>query len=363
MNKIYCNEISIICPSPKGAKIAARLQQKLKAKLYIKQDNCNQVLEDEEISVIIGSEEVYIYGEDFKLSDITKEAMENSRGVVFISSIGIAVRAIAPFLKGKDKDPGVVVVDLSAKYSINILSGHLGGGNELTTKVSEILNSIPIITTASDNLGLVAPDVIAKRYKLMIDNLKTAKYIAALLIDGKTIGIKDDSNIIEIGKGYERVLELKEDCIWVTHNLFEMSNKNLQNTKILKLIKKDLVLGIGCKRGTSYEKLNKFICDSLIKFNLDIRAVSAIVSINIKANEVGIIELAKKINCIFKTYSKEEIQTVQDNYDKSEFVLKTLGVTAVCEPCVELEGANIIVGKIKHDGMTLAIGLRNHARA
>ena len=121
----------------------------------------------------------------------------------------------------------------------------------------------------------------------------------------------------------------------------------LDYSKILKLIKKDLVLGIGCRRGTTYEKLYDFINSSLIKYNLDIRAVAAIVSVDVKKDEDGIIKLAQKINCPFKTFEREEIKTVQDKYEKSEFVLKTLGITGVCEPCVDLAGAEVIVSKVK----------------
>lgn len=332
------NNISIVCPSPKGKEIALKLQKCLGAKLYIKE-----------------------FGNQFKLNDIAKEVMRDSKGVIFISSTGIAVRAIAPFLEGKDKDPGVVVVDLSSKYAINILSGHLGGGNELTLKVAQILNVQPIITTATDNLGIIAPDVLAKDNNLIIEDLKKAKYIASLLVDEKKIGIKDDYNMIKITKGYEKIEELREDCIWITHNIKSdvvEDNINIEMyPKILRLIKKDLILGIGCRRGTPYEKLNDFINNSLVKYNLDIRAVVAIVSVDVKANEEGIIKLAQKIDCPFETFKKEEIEKVQDKYEKSEFVLKTLGVTGVCEPCVDLAGADVIISKLKHAGMTLAIGV------
>ncbi|AJG99784.1 cobalamin biosynthesis protein CbiG [Clostridium beijerinckii] len=348
--------ISIICPSPKGKEIALKLKESLNGRLYIKENNSlqNQINSGKlEINI-------FIYGEDFSLKTITKEAMNNSEGIIFISSTGIAVRAIAPFLEGKDKDPGIVVVDLSCKYAINILSGHLGGGNELTYKVSEILNSMPIITTASDNLGLIAPDILAKENNLIIEDLKKAKYIAALLIDKKIIGIKDDYNIIKISNGYEKIQCLREDCIWITHCLKSINNEDVEKTdysRILRLIKKDIVLGVGCRKGTTYEKLYDFVNANLIKYNLDIRAVSAIVSVDIKANEEGIIELAERINCPFKTFSKDEIKTVQDKYDKSEFVFKTLGITGVCEPSVDLAGAEVVISKIKHEGMTLAIGV------
>lgn len=297
MNNNNAFEICIICPSPKGKGIALKLQKELNARLYIK-NNENDINKLKNINLVtsINKEEINIYGEDFKLSDITDEAMKNYKGIVFISSTGIAVRAIAPFIQGKDKDPGVVVVDLGAKYAINILSGHLGGGNELTLKVSEIINSMPIITTASDNLGIIAPDIIAKENNLIIEDLKKAKYIASLLISGKTIGVKDDYNMLKISKGYEKVQELREDCIWITHNSHEdlLKNTNLEDSKILRLIKKDLVLGIGCRRNTDFEKIKNFINNSLNKYNFDIRAVAAITSVDIKASEVGIIKLAEK---------------------------------------------------------------------
>ena len=348
--------ISIICPSPKGKEIALKLKESFNGRLYIKENNLSQ----DQINNWKSEMNTFAYGEDFSLKTITKEAMHNSEGIIFISSTGIAVRAIAPFLEGKDKDAGIVVVDLSGKYAINILSGHLGGGNELTYKVSEILNSMPIITTASDNLGLIAPDILAKENNLIIEDLKKAKYMAALLIDKKIIGIKDDYNIIKISNGYEKIQYLRDDCIWITHRLKSINNEDVEKTdysRILRLIKKDIVLGVGCRKGTTYEKLYDFVNANLIKYNLDIRAVSRIVSVDIKANEEGIIKLAEKINCPFKTFSKDEIKTVQDKYDKSEFVFKTLGITGVCEPSVDLAGAEVIISKIKHEGMTLAIGV------
>lgn len=375
MNKMEIpleSDISIICPSPNGKEIAMKLQKTLNAKLYIKENNGlekgqayftikSEKVRNEETEQNNFEEITYRYGEDFKLYDITEQAMKNSKKIIFISSTGIAVRAIAPFLKGKDKDPGVVVIDLSCKYAINILSGHLGGGNELTFKVSKILNTTPIITTASDNLGIIAPDLLAKRHNLVIEDLKKAKYIASLLVDKKTIGVKDDYNMVKISNGYKKIDVLMDNCIWITHNtkadFQEKINKELDYSKILKLIKKDVVLGIGCRKGTSYEKLREFIFNNLVKYNLDIRSIAIIVSVDLKANEDGIVKLSENLKCPFKTFSREEIKTVQDKYDKSEFVLRTLGITGVCEPCVDLAGAKVTVSKIKHEGMTLAIGV------
>ena len=112
--------ISIICPSPKGKDIAFKLQESLNANLYIKEkkeDICDKNRNYESNSGI------YIYTDNFKLKEVTEIAFENSDKIVFISSTGIAVRAVGSLIKSKDKDPGVVVVDLACKYAISLLSG------------------------------------------------------------------------------------------------------------------------------------------------------------------------------------------------------------------------------------------------
>ena len=327
--------IGIICPSPKGAKIANEIKDNMECKLYIKGEG------------------------DFSLKDVTKDAFEKCNLIIFISSTGIAVRAISKYIVSKDKDPGVVVIDLCMKYAISLLSGHLGGANDLAIRLSKYLNIMPIITTATDGMGITAPDIIAKNNDLVIDDLKIAKYISSLLVDNKKVYVKDDYNILDISKGYYKSDNLKEDSIWVTNNIIYEDNKNLDYKRILKLIKKDIILGIGCRRNTPYEKLKDFIESTLKEYNFHIKSVKKIVSAELKSDEKGIIELSKYLNCPFETFSLEEIRSVHDKYEKSEFVLKTLGVGSVCEPCVDLGNGKVVVNKIKNSGMTLAIGIIN----
>ncbi|MGL5352430.1 MAG: cobalt-precorrin 5A hydrolase [Clostridium sp.] len=327
--------IGIISVTEKGDILAQKLANTLIAKVYLK-------------SKIIG----------FKLSEVTKEAMKKHSGIIFISSTGIAVRAIAPFLKGKDKDPGVVVVDVSNNYAISLISGHIGGANDLALEVSQILNNIPIITTATDNLGVTAPDVIAVKNSLVIEDLNKAKEIATLLVNGSVVYFKDDKDLIETPNGYKRIEVIKENSVWVTNKIYVENNINgrVDNNKILRLIRKDIVLGIGCRKDIESSRLEDFIKMALGEKNIDIRAVLKIGSIDIKKNEKAIIDLSEKIGCEFNIFSKEDILKVQHKFEGSDFVEKTLGVRAVSEPCVELMKATIIEPKIKFNGMTLCIG-------
>lgn len=323
--------IAIISVTAKGDFIADKLSKKFPAVVYCK-------------SKIEG----------FTLADITRKAFENNQSIIFISSTGIAVRAIAPFLKGKDKDPGIIVVDVGNNFTISLLSGHIGGANELTLKVAKILNNTPIITTATDNIGVMAPDIIAVKNNLIIDNLKNAKYIASLLVNGEKVYFKDDKNIISIPKGYLEENQVRENSIWITNKI--ASKELIDYSKLLRLIRKDIFLGVGCRKDTCGKKLIEFILSKLKENNIDYRAVSKVGSIDIKKDEQGIIDLCKYFNCEFVTFSKDKIKTVENKFEKSHFVYKTLGVGAVCEPSVDLLGGEIIVSKIKHDGMTLCIG-------
>lgn len=289
---------------------------------------------------------------EFNLKQITKKLMEEYKAIIFISSTGIAVRAIAEYLKSKDKDPAIIVIDSSANFVISLLSGHLGGANELTLEISKILNSTPVITTATDNLGVEAPDMIAKNNDLVIDDLKNAKKVAALLVEKEKVGFIDFKSIIPLPKGYVDYNNDVKGLVYVTNKI----NEKLKDVDTLKLIRKDIVLGIGCRKNFEPEKMKKTVEDLLREFNIDKRSVRFIGTAEVKKDEKAILELGKYLDCEVKIFSVEEIKTVQEKFKGSDFVEKNIGVRAVCEPCVELLGATLLTEKIKADGMTMCIG-------
>ena len=338
--------ICIISVTEKGNVLARRIEKELGGDLYLKS----------EIN-------------DFKLNNIMNICFEKYDSIIFISSTGIAVRAISKFLINKAIDPAVVVVDVCNKFSISLVSGHLGGANKLTLKISEVLGNTPVITTATDNMDILAPDIIAMNNELIIDDLKIAKIIAGRLVNGESVYFKDDKKIIKCPKGYIETEEIQGNTLWITHkasrNLKSEENNvvryldEYEDRTILKLIRKDIVLGIGCKRNTDSDKLFDFINDTLKENNIDIRSVDRIASINIKSDEKAILDLAEKLNCDLLFFSASEIATVEHKYEGSDFVKKSIGVASVSEPVIELSGGKIIVKKIKRDGMTLAIGELN----
>ncbi|MFT8314576.1 MAG: cobalt-precorrin 5A hydrolase [Clostridium sp.] len=326
--------------------------------------------------------------QNFNIKDITRELMEKYEAVVFLSSTGIAVRSIAPYIKAKDVDPAVIVIDILGKYVISLLSGHLGGANALSMKLAEIVGALPVITTATDILKIKAPDIIAVENNLIIDNLKDAKEISALLVDGRKVAFVDDKNEINLPKGYINLKDKLEsyrlmnsdddsDCrlhtkevslkkekeqingiVYVTDKskIQDFSKAEYDNLKKLKLIRRDVVLGIGCKKNYPAEKMIEQVCEKLEELNIDKRAVKYVTTVEIKKDEKAILELNKALKGEMKVFTREAIMKVQHKYKGSDFVEKSIGIRAVCEPCVELCGGTLLTEKLSLSGMTLCVG-------
>lgn len=342
--------------------------------------------------IISSSMECYVYTREMVvkegINNIARRIMREFQNIIFISSTGIAVRSIAPYIESKDKDPAVIVIDSSSKYVISLLSGHIGGANDLTIKVADILKAQPIITTATDNLGIVAPDTIAKKYNLVIEDLKKAKDVSAKLVQGEKVIFLDEEGLIQTPSGYFNLEEMSysdNEIINKFNNgdnlFFELSkigiyeflrknnisavvavtNKNkfldLMDIPVLKLIRKNIVIGVGCRKNYDAEKMLNMIYDELENLNIDLRAISSVATVEVKRNEAAIINLSERLNAKLKIFSIEDIKKVQHKYKGSDFVEKTIGVTCVCEPCVELAGGEaFLMNKLGRDGMTCAIG-------
>ncbi|AYD41028.1 cobalt-precorrin 5A hydrolase [Clostridium fermenticellae] len=326
-------KIAVISVTNSGDTISQKIKSKFDAVLFKKSDVKNK-----------------------GINNIIKDIISLYDAVIFVSSTGIAVRACAPYIISKDKDPAILVVDSAAKFVISLLSGHLGGANELTLEVSKLLSAVPVITTATDNMGVEAPDTIAKKNKLVIDNLKNVKDISSLLVDKKRVAFMDLRNLIALPKGYEESLNDADGLVYVTHNLKDDFSE-FKGQSILKLIRKDIVLGIGCRKNFEFMDMKNRVLEFLRQYNIDTRSVKIISTVEIKKDEQAIINLADYFDAEFRICSLHDIKKIQYKYEGSDFVEKTIGVRSVCEPCVEIVGAKPVTVKIKLQGMTVCMGV------
>lgn len=282
----------------------------------------------------------------------TEISFQECDAIVFIGALGIAVRYIAPFIKSKDTDPAVVCMDEHGKWTIALLSGHIGGCNRLTERIAVGLGSEPIITTATDLNGKFSVDTFASLNGLRISSLKIAKDVSARVLDGRFVGFR--SEIPVDGTFPSGITEAESGEFGVVIS----TDPNLKPFgKTLSLIPMDIVLGVGCKRDTDPEKLSTFVSETLDGLGISSKRIGTIASIDLKKDEGAILRLAESLRAPALFYTSEELNALEGEFSRSEFVHSVTSVDCVCErSAAKASGGNdFIIRKTARDGMTLAI--------
>lgn len=296
------------------------------------------------------------------LSQLVHDIFSSYDRFLFVMAAGIVVRTIAPLIRHKGIDPGVLVMDEKGEFVISLLSGHMGGANELALKIASHMGATPVITTASDVQGTIAVDSLAEKLNCSIESLEDAKKITVQIIENKRVGIISEIPIyLSLKKNiisFDRIDEINLSSQEI-EGLILISKEKPKDFSLptVWLIPRDLVIGIGCKRGKTKEELTLVITEVLKESGFSLSRVGKIASVSIKEDEIGLLELSKsfKIPIIFLPI--KAIREVEDLFEGSEFVKKTLGIKAVSEPCGYI-GSNFgkcLVPVQKRNGITLSI--------
>lgn len=277
--------------------------------------------------------------------------------LLFVMATGIVVRVIAKYIEHKSKDPGVLVMDENGEFVISLLSGHLGRANDMTKLLATLIEASPVITTASDVKGSVAVDTLSMELGCYIENLEEAKNITALIVNDEMVGIDSSINInIPLPSN---IIELGNDDDQKVKGIIYISNKKQLHSEksMVQLIPKNIITGIGCRKGVLGEIIIDGIKSTLNKLNIHEKSIKCITTVDIKENEAGIIEAAQYFNVPLEIVSREDIRRVEDKFDGSEFVRNTIGVKAVCEPCgyITSNYGSCIMEKKACGGMTISI--------
>ncbi len=271
--------------------------------------------------------------------------------IVFIGAIGIAVRYIAPYIRSKTEDPAVVGMDEHGRWAVALLSGHIGGCNELTNRIAERLGSEPIITTATDLNGKFSVDTFAARNGMRISSMSIAKDVSAKVLDGSFVGFHSDIPIEgRFPDGIVRA-DSGEFGVCVTRDPDE---KPFDTT--LCLIPQDIVLGVGCRRDTDPGKMREFVRRILAEDGIAMQRVAEVSSIDLKKDEEAILALGRFLRAPVSFHTAEELNSLEGEFSRSEFVNKITSVDCVCErSAVAAGGKDFIRRKTAEDGMTVAI--------
>ena len=354
--------ISVICFSMTGLETGEKLQR---------------ALEKEGDQVTLAKKSRYLPDSiSVSVSKWAEEQFQSGKdGVIFVGACGIAVRSIAPYIAGKKTDPAVLVVDECGKFVISLLSGHLGGANELAIRCAKDLQAVPVVTTATDLHSRFAVDVFAKKNRCAIFHMKAAKEASAALLAGETVGFysefpwegelpeglmlcgkdgsplnkKEDPIASETGK-------VPETGIAVT---FHKSCLPFKNT--VHVVPPDVVLGMGCRKGKDAAAIQAAAEECLEEADLYKEALQAITSIDLKKEEQGLLSLAETWNLPFRTFTEEELRAVKGEFTPSKFVKKITGVDNVCERSAVLGcgQGTLIRKKTGRDGVTTALAAGN----
>jgi len=283
------------------------------------------------------------------LSVWTKEQFEKAEGLIFVGALGIAVRAAAPCVKDKFGDPALVVVDEKGTFAIPVLSGHMGGANDLARRIGEKLGATPVITTATDIQGKFAVDVAARKMGLWISSREKAKQVSADLLEGRPVGFFSDFPV-EGG--------LPEGCVPGPGARSDIAFTIYRQPDRLCLVPKILTLGIGCRKSISFGALRAEVMDCLTRERLFPQAVCQVATIDIKKEEKALSRLCEEMGWAFCCFSAEELRSLEGSFSHSDFVEETVGVGNVCERAAVLgsRGA-LVLKKQRLEAVTLAAAI------
>ena len=304
--------------------------------------------------------------------DWCREHFAEADVMIFIGATGIAVRGIAPWVKDKKTDPAVLVIDEQGKFVISLLSGHIGGANDMAREVARLLDAVPVITTGTDVNNTFAVDAFAVKNQLQISDMTLAKEIAARLIDRQLVGFASDLRVADMVSNALTVYSSAPEigvCITV-----QPGRRQAFWKKTLFLTPKNVHLGIGCRRGTPFEVIEERVQQVMSECGLDWKAVAAAASIDLKKDEEGLKEFCRVHEIPFTVYSAEELNQTEGSFTPSKFVGTITGVDNVCERAAALDcirnriyakgnnlegGYHMIQKKTAGDGVTVAAAMED----
>ena len=284
---------------------------------------------------------------DGTASELLPRAWAECDLIVSHLALGATTRLVAPLLRDKKTDPGVVVIDEAGRFAVPLVGGHAGGANDLARRIAEGLGSTPVLTTATDALDLPALDTLGWAYSGDVAGVTRA------LIDGAPVRVEKahpwplpplPANVaVDAGDARARI---------VVTDRVSVSPSELPT---VVLHPKSLVVGMGCNRGTPVETLRALLTETLAAHDLALESVTAITTVDLKAGEIGLLQLVKQLGVPLLDFTPETLAE-QDVPTPSALVQGHVGTPSVAEASVLAQGAELLVPKQRNSDATCAVG-------
>ena len=364
-------------------------------------------------------------GRDCSLAEWVRDAFDSADALIYVGAVGICVRTIAPYIKSKTRDPAVVVIDETGRYVIPVLSGHLGGANDLARRIARLTGAEPVITTATDLAHAFSVDAWARIQGCVVENPGRIKAVSSKILAGDDIVIASDFPIsgevpehvivrecrdaesrntcirgrnccpgmhCGIDERDERTVCEKEDsdaafgkaddsvvhCGIDEHDersaceaedadaALTICRRDTENVQVLRLVPRIVCAGVGCRRGIPARNIENAIRTAFEESCISENALCGVFSIDIKANEEGLREFCESRRLPLVTFSAEDLMNVTGTFTQSAFVKEITGVDNVCERSAVLGAGSdcedsLIFRKHVYDGVTVALAVRTFA--
>ncbi len=297
------------------------------------------------------------------LVDLVKGQFSLYENHIFITAAGIAVRAVASCIQSKDEDPAVVVLDQQGRFCISLLSGHLGGANDLARRVATLTGGQAVITTASDTEGLISVDLVAREKGMAIANIEAVKEVNGAILAGLPIQVFDPEDRLGLRDEAPRGINfshVEKEGAWISGEpgIWVSWRRRRADTAQLLFHPKCLVAGIGCNRGVGSDEITRLIRDTFEAKGLSMMSLKSIASIEAKRDEEGLLRAARRLGLDLVLFNAADLAGI-DVPNPSRSVGRYMGVTSVCEAAALLGAGRgrLIVPKTKTENATLAVAL------
>ncbi|MHA6510492.1 precorrin-3B C(17)-methyltransferase [Tessaracoccus sp. Y1736] len=261
-------------------------------------------------------------------------------------ALGATARILAPLLADKTEDPGVVVVDEAGRFAVPLVGGHAGGANELARRIAEATGGTPVLTTATDALNIPALDTLGWAYHGDVAGVTRA------ILDGRPVRV-EKSQPWPLPPLPANVSADAEDPVAT----LVVTDTSLRSTSANEIVlhPKSLVVGMGCNRGTDVAHLRDLLERTLADHGLALDSVAAITTVDLKAGEIGLLQLVKQLGVKLIDYPADEL-AAQPVPTPSPMVEGHVGTPSVAEASVLAHGAELIVPKQRSTDATCAVG-------
>lgn len=289
------------------------------------------------------------------LASWTEQAFACSDALVFVGACGIAVRSIAPYVRDKFADPAVVCVDEMGTVAVPLLSGHVGGANDLARRVAAAAGGRAAVSTATDVNDVFAVDVWAASQGLVLLDRDVAREVSAALLEGETVGFASDFEVEgKLPAGLVEADRASDLDLGISVS-FNANRRPFART--LRLVPCLVTVGVGCKRGTAWEEIAHLVDACLDEAQLVPQAVRSVASIDRKADEPGLLSFAQERGYDLRFYTADELASVEGSFSSSEFVRQVVGVDNVCERAACADGSRLVLPRRAAGGVTVALAI------